>query len=57
MNFWNTALRAEIKATKPFLRTSEFLWQEGHTVHSTKEEAEKEVIKILDIYKNTVEEV
>ena len=56
MNFWNTALRAEIKATKPFLRTSEFLWQEGHTVHSTKEEAEKEVIKILDIYKNTVEE-
>ena len=56
INFWNTALRAEIKATKPFLRTSEFLWQEGHTVHSTKEEAEKEVIKILDINKNTVEE-
>ena len=56
INFWNTALRAEIKATKPFLRTSEFLWQEGHTVHSTKEEAEKEVIKILDIYKKTVEE-
>ena len=56
INFWNTALRAEIKATKPFLRTSEFLWQEGHTVHSTKDEAEKEVIKILDIYKNTVEE-
>ena len=56
INFWNTALRAEIKATKPFLRTSEFLWQEGHTVHTTQEEAEKEVIKILDIYKNTVEE-
>ena len=56
INFWNTALRAEIKATKPFLRTSEFLWQEGHTVHSTQEEAEKEVMKILDIYKNTVEE-
>ncbi|MCV0431668.1 proline--tRNA ligase [Nitrosopumilus sp.] len=56
INFWNTALRAEIKATKPFLRTSEFLWQEGHTVHTTKEEAEKEVMKILDIYKNTVEE-
>ncbi|MDH3781065.1 MAG: proline--tRNA ligase, partial [Nitrosopumilus sp.] len=55
INFWNTALRAEIKATKPFLRTSEFLWQEGHTVHSTQEEAEKEVMKILDIYKNTVE--
>lgn len=56
MNFWNTALRAEIKSTKPFLRTSEFLWQEGHTVHATKEEAEKEVMSILEIYKKTVEE-
>ena len=56
INFWNTALRAEIKATKPFLRTSEFLWQEGHTVHTTEEEAKNEVIKILEIYKNTVEE-
>ena len=56
INFWNTALRAEIKATKPFLRTSEFLWQEGHTVHITKDEAEEEVLKILDIYKKTVEE-
>jgi len=56
INFWNSALRAEIKATKPFLRTSEFLWQEGHTVHSTKEEAEDEVMMILDIYKKTVEE-
>ena len=56
INFWNSALRAEIKATKPFLRTSEFLWQEGHTVHSTKEEAEEEVKLILDIYKKTVEE-
>ena len=56
INFWNTALRAEIKATKPFLRTSEFLWQEGHTVHATQQEAEIEVMKILDIYKNTVEE-
>lgn len=56
INFWNTALRAEIKATKPFLRTSEFLWQEGHTVHTSQEEAEEEVIKILEIYKNAVEE-
>ena len=56
MNFWNTALRAEIKATKPFLRTSEFLWQEGHTVHATKEEADDEVMKILDIYRETVED-
>ncbi|MDE1830078.1 MAG: proline--tRNA ligase [Thaumarchaeota archaeon] len=56
INFWNTALRAEIKSTKPFLRTSEFLWQEGHTVHTTKEEAEEEVMTILDIYRKTVEE-
>ena len=56
INFWNTALRAEIKATKPFLRNSEFLWQEGHTVHTTAEEAEKEVLKILEIYKKTVED-
>jgi prolyl-tRNA synthetase len=56
INFWNTALRAEIKATKPFIRTSEFLWQEGHTVHATEEEAKEEVTKILEIYKNTVEE-
>jgi prolyl-tRNA synthetase len=56
INFWNTALRAEIKATKPFLRNSEFLWQEGHTVHTTQEEAEREVMKILEIYKKTVEE-
>lgn len=55
INFWNTALRAEIKATKPFLRNSEFLWQEGHTVHSTSKEAEEEVMKILDIYKKIVE--
>ena len=56
INFWNTALRAEIKATKPFLRTSEFLWQEGHTVHMQKDEAEKEVTDILALYKKTVEE-
>ncbi|HEX7032442.1 MAG TPA: proline--tRNA ligase [Nitrososphaera sp.] len=55
INFWNTALRAEIKATKPFIRTSEFLWQEGHTVHATEEDAEKEVMMILDIYKDLIE--
>ncbi len=56
INFWNTALRAEIKGTKPFLRTSEFLWQEGHTAHATKDEAEKEVADILELYKKTIEE-
>ena len=56
INFWNTALRAEIKATKPFLRTSEFLWQEGHTAHAGPGEAEAEVARMLDIYRATAEE-
>jgi prolyl-tRNA synthetase len=56
INYWNTALRAEIKATKPFIRTSEFLWQEGHTVHATEEEAEQEVSLILDIYRELIED-
>lgn len=55
LNFWNSALRAEIKATKPLIRTSEFLWQEGHTVHATEEEAEKEVMIILEIYRDIME--
>jgi prolyl-tRNA synthetase len=55
INFWNSALRAEIKSTKPLIRTSEFLWQEGHTVHTTEEEAEQEVMSILDIYKDLIE--
>ncbi|MER5174404.1 MAG: proline--tRNA ligase [Candidatus Nitrosocosmicus sp.] len=57
INFWNTALRAEIKSTKPFIRNSEFLWQEGHTVHSSKNEAEDQVIMILNIYRNLIESV
>ena len=57
INFWNTALRAEIKSTKPFIRNSEFLWQEGHTVHSSKDEAEDQVMMILKIYKNLIENV
>jgi prolyl-tRNA synthetase len=56
INFWNTALRAEIKATKPFVRTSEFLWQEGHTVHATEKEAEDEVMMILSIYRELIED-
>jgi len=55
LNFWNSALRAEIKATKPLIRTSEFLWQEGHTVHASEEEARKEVLTILEIYKDLME--
>ena len=55
MNFWNSALRAEIKGTKPFIRNSEFLWQEGHTVHATREEAIKETTLILEIYHEVIE--
>jgi len=57
LNFWNSVLRAEIKMTKPFIRTSEYLWQEGHTVHATKEEADKEVMLILGIYRELMEDV
>lgn len=56
INLWNSVFRAEIKATKPFIRTSEFLWQEGHTAHATAKEAEQEVHDILEIYRQLVEE-
>jgi len=56
INLWNSVFRAEITGTKPFLRTSEFLWQEGHTAHATAEEAEREVYAILEIYRQLVEE-
>jgi|TARA_B100001964_G_scaffold120585_1_gene133935 prolyl-tRNA synthetase len=56
LNFWNTVMRAEIKSTKPFIRNSEFLWQEGHTAHITEEEAKKEVRDILEMYKKLIEE-
>ena len=56
LNFWNSALRAEIKSTKPLIRNSEFLWQEGHTAHKDENEADNEVRIILDIYKNLIEQ-
>src|SRR5690348_742790 len=56
INFWNSALRAEIKATKPLIRNSEFLWQEGHTVHESSDDAQKEVNLILGLYKRLIEE-
>ncbi len=55
INFWNSALRAEIKATKPLIRNSEFLWQEGHTVHENSQGAEEEVFLILDYYQCIIE--
>lgn len=48
-NQWCSVIRWE-KTTRPFLRTSEFLWQEGHTIHATAEEAQDETIKMLNVY-------
>ncbi len=56
VNQWCNIVRWETKAAKPFLRTKEFLWQEGHTAHATKEEADEEVMKMLNIYKELIEE-
>jgi len=55
VNQWCNVVRWEIKSTKPFLRTTEFLWQEGHTVHETFEDAEKQVMEVLQVYKDLVE--
>lgn len=54
-NQWCSVMRWE-KETRPFLRSREFFWQEGHTVHATKEEAEEETKNMLEIYKNFFEE-
>ena len=56
MNQWCNVMRWE-KSTRPFLRTSEFLWQEGHTVHATLEEAEEETVRMLGVYKEFAENV
>ena len=55
INQWCNIVRWETKATKLFLRTREFLWQEGHTAHATKEEAEKEVLYALEEYRDIME--
>src|SRR5712671_5678473 len=54
INQWANVVRWE-KVTRPFLRTTEFLWQEGHTAHETGEEAEEETLKILHLYKDVLE--
>ncbi|MCL5981918.1 MAG: proline--tRNA ligase [Firmicutes bacterium] len=54
INQWCNVVRWE-KVTRPFLRTSEFLWQEGHTAHSNEEEAEAETLQMLDVYQDFVE--
>ncbi len=53
LNQWNNVVRWEFKHCTPFLRSREFLWQEGHTVFATKDEAVRENYKILDFYEQT----
>ncbi|WP_139905890.1 proline--tRNA ligase [Clostridium thermarum] len=55
-NQWCSVVRCE-KTTRPFLRTTEFLWQEGHTVHATAEEAQQETIRMLNVYAAHCEEI
>ena len=54
INQWANVVRWE-KVTRPFLRTTEFLWQEGHTAHETEAEAQEETLKILALYKEFAE--
>jgi prolyl-tRNA synthetase len=56
VNQWANIVRWELR-TRMFLRTTEFLWQEGHTAHATHEEAVEEVLRILDIYAAVAEDV
>ena len=56
INQWANVMRWE-KTTRPFLRTSEFLWQEGHTLHATEEEAEEETLKMLHVYEEFAKNV
>lgn len=55
LNQWCPVVRWDTKTLKPFLRTREFLWQEGHTVHASKKEADEEVMMILDFYREVCE--
>ncbi len=54
INQWANVFRWEMK-TKPFLRTSEFLWQEGHTAHATKEDADAKTLQMLNVYSKLLE--
>lgn len=57
LNQWNSVVRWEFKHPQPFLRTREFLWQEGHTAHLTKELAVEEVMQIIEFYYNAYKDV
>ena len=55
INQWANVVRWEMR-TRLFLRTSEFLWQEGHTAHATEKEAREETLRMLEVYRNLIEE-
>lgn len=57
LNQWCNVLRWEVKQTKPFVRTREFLWQEGHCAFATKEEAENNMVEMMGSYQQLVEEM
>ncbi|KAF9050963.1 prolyl-tRNA synthetase [Hymenopellis radicata] len=57
LNQWNSVVRWEFKNPQPFIRTREFLWQEGHTAFLTKAEADIEVRQILELYRRVYEEL
>lgn len=57
LNQWSNVVRWEFKSATPFIRSREFLWQEGHTAFATKEESDEEVITILDLYRRVYEEL
>ena len=55
INQWCNVVRWEMR-TRPFLRTAEFLWQEGHTCHETEADAEEEVLRMLEVYRAFAED-
>jgi len=57
LNQWTNVVRWEFKHPTPFIRTREFLWQEGHTAFATKPEAEEEVYQILELYARVYTEI
>ncbi|PXF46904.1 Proline--tRNA ligase, cytoplasmic [Gracilariopsis chorda] len=57
LNQWSNVVRWEFKYPTPFIRSREFLWQEGHTAFATKEEADVEVLQILNLYRSVYEDL
>lgn len=57
INQWSNIIRWEFKQPTPFIRTREFLWQEGHTAHANEQEAKDMVLTVLEYYRKIYEEV